>query len=184
MKVDKIRFNQNNWLALANDLHEFNVAKGWWDDYPNKKARYETAMMLTLTELAEATEGLRKDLMDDKLPQYKMFHVEVADAMIRLLDLFAAFETEFSICTGKIANYWERELTARSPVEQLWFVVCNATKRSSKLLTMTVMFEGLLGMVYLHEIPIMEIIEAKMYFNAERADHKRENRAKKGGKSF
>jgi hypothetical protein len=43
-------------------------------------------LMLTVTELAEAMEGVRKDLMDDHLPHRKMEEVEIADAIIRLLD--------------------------------------------------------------------------------------------------
>lgn len=44
-------------------------------------------LMLTVSELAEAMEGDRKDLMDDKLPHRKMFEVEIADTFIRLFDL-------------------------------------------------------------------------------------------------
>ena len=43
--------------------------------------------MLTVTELAEACEGHRKNKMDDKLPHRKMFDVEIADCYIRLLDI-------------------------------------------------------------------------------------------------
>lgn len=44
-------------------------------------------LMLTVSELAEAMEGDRKDLMDDKLPHRKMFEVEIADALIRMFDM-------------------------------------------------------------------------------------------------
>lgn len=44
-------------------------------------------LMLTVSELAEAMEGDRKDLMDDHLPHRKMLEVELADAAIRLFDL-------------------------------------------------------------------------------------------------
>lgn len=44
-------------------------------------------LMLTVSELAEAMEGDRKDLMDDKLPHRKMFEVEIADVFIRLFDM-------------------------------------------------------------------------------------------------
>ena len=51
-------------------------------------------LMLIVTELAEAMEGYRKDLMDDKLPHRKMLEVELADAMIRIFDLAAALELD------------------------------------------------------------------------------------------
>lgn len=42
--------------------------------------------MLMVSELAEGFEGVRKDLMDDHLPNRKMVEVELADAIIRILD--------------------------------------------------------------------------------------------------
>lgn len=42
--------------------------------------------MLMVSELAEAMEGHRKNLMDDKLPTRKMFEVELADCVIRIFD--------------------------------------------------------------------------------------------------
>ena len=42
--------------------------------------------MLMVSELAEAMEGHRKGLMDDKLPHRKMIEVELADCIIRILD--------------------------------------------------------------------------------------------------
>lgn len=47
-------------------------------------------LMLAVTELAEAMEGDRKNLMDDKLPHRKMFEVEIADVIIRAMDLAGA----------------------------------------------------------------------------------------------
>lgn len=48
-------------------------------------------LMLIVSEVSEAMEGERKDLMDDKLPHRKMAEVEMADALIRLLDYCAGF---------------------------------------------------------------------------------------------
>lgn len=48
----------------------------------NKGERY----MLIVTEIAEAFEGERKNLMDDKLPHRRMPEVELADALIRIFD--------------------------------------------------------------------------------------------------
>lgn len=45
------------------------------------------SLMLTVSELAEAMEGHRKGLADDKLPQYPMLGVELADACIRIFHL-------------------------------------------------------------------------------------------------
>ena len=42
--------------------------------------------MLMVTELAEGYEGVRRGLMDDKLPHRLMVEVELADAIIRIMD--------------------------------------------------------------------------------------------------
>lgn len=42
--------------------------------------------MLIVTEIAEAFEGERKNLMDDKLPKRRAPEVELADALIRIFD--------------------------------------------------------------------------------------------------
>lgn len=47
-------------------------------------------LCLSHSEISEALEGDRKNLMDDKLPHRKMVEVEIADAIIRLFDLGGA----------------------------------------------------------------------------------------------
>ena len=106
---------------LAVEIHQNNVDAGWWDK-PREKG---TLLMLVVSEIAEAMEGERKDLMDDHLPHRKMAEVELADAVIRILDYAGAFGYDVE---GAIAE--------------------------------------------------------KLEYNKQRLDHKRENRAKAGGKKF
>ena len=80
--------------SLANALNDLsticrNEADKWYYDLKtgerlslNKGER----CMLIVTEIAEAFEGERKNLMDDKLPHRKMAEVELADALIRIFD--------------------------------------------------------------------------------------------------
>lgn len=44
-------------------------------------------MKLYMIMLEEGLEGYRKNLMDDKLPHRPMLEVELADAVIRILDM-------------------------------------------------------------------------------------------------
>jgi NTP pyrophosphatase (non-canonical NTP hydrolase) len=75
---------------LNQQCHGAAVAGGWWHD-PRSGERIQRntgeMLMLITSEVAEAMEGHRKDLMDDKLPHRKMFEVELADAVIRIFDL-------------------------------------------------------------------------------------------------
>lgn len=75
---------------LSQKVFESNVKAGWYRD-PRTGRKIERnvpeMLMLTVSELSEAMEGYRKDLMDDKLSHRKMFEVELADVLIRLFDL-------------------------------------------------------------------------------------------------
>ena len=76
--------------ALVDYFHAKSSAAGWWDEdgrsLRDDKYVHATKLMLVVTELAEAMEGLRKGLQDDKLPHRKMAEVELADALIRIFD--------------------------------------------------------------------------------------------------
>lgn len=48
-------------------------------------------LCLVHSEISEAMEGARKNLMDDKLPHRKMIEVELADALIRIFDIAGAY---------------------------------------------------------------------------------------------
>jgi NTP pyrophosphatase (non-canonical NTP hydrolase) len=73
---------------LARGVHALN--ERWWTNLKTGE-RYDRnvgeLLMLVVSELAEALEGDRKGLMDDKLPHRRMIEVELADAVIRILDM-------------------------------------------------------------------------------------------------
>src|SRR5207342_3868339 len=72
----------------------------WWFDLHTGEplVRNEKELrMLIISEFAEAMEGERKDLMDDKLPHRKMAEVEIADAVIRMLDMAAGLKIEIGV---------------------------------------------------------------------------------------
>jgi hypothetical protein len=81
---------------LQTICHTAAFQAGWWNlqgnDIRNESADVlklwvGTKLMLVVSEVAEAMEGHRKNLMDDKLPHRKMLEVELADAVIRCFDL-------------------------------------------------------------------------------------------------
>lgn len=77
---------------LGDQIFQGNVEMGWWNDLETGedligKRNKGELLMLVVTEIAEGYEGVRKNLMDDKLPHRKMLEVELADAIIRILDI-------------------------------------------------------------------------------------------------
>ncbi len=80
-----------NLNGYALECHTANLQ--WWES-PKTGERIERnkgeLLMLIVSEIAEAMEGERKDLMDDKLPHRKMAEVELVDALIRIFDYAGA----------------------------------------------------------------------------------------------
>jgi len=79
---------------------------GWWTDLKTGedmrgKRNVGELLMLCVSELSEGMEGHRKGLMDDKLPHRPMLEVELADAVIRIMDLAGGFDLDIA---GAIAE--------------------------------------------------------------------------------
>ena len=93
---------------LTQQCHGASTAAGWWvgpdgfdivEAMRGAKSKFDRwiaglvfsqKLMLTVSEAAESMEGDRKSLPDDKLPQYPMRVVELADMVIRSGDLAGA----------------------------------------------------------------------------------------------
>ena len=104
--------------------------KSWWTDkngapLQDSHLAIPAKIALIHSEMSEALEGARKDLDDEHLPQFKSIEVELADALIRIMDLAGAYNFR-----------------------------------------------------------VHEALPAKLAYNANRADHKPENRALSNGKRY
>ncbi len=112
--------SRNSKLNLTSEIfHEMN--RKWWykEDSDVKLERNKgELLMLMVSEIAEAMEGERKNLMDDHLPHRKMVEVELADLFIRLMDYAGAYgydldgavyEKMMYNLTRKDHSYEERE---------------------------------------------------------------------------
>ena len=78
---------------IQETIHQSCLAAGWYTDLETgkpKKRNFGEVIALMHSELSEALEGWRKNLMDDHLPERKMIEVELADAVIRILDTAGA----------------------------------------------------------------------------------------------
>lgn len=101
MIAENVKSMSENIIVAGNILqgncHGAARASGWWTDINSgmpidiyQKHIVGEKLMLIVSEVAEAMEGHRKNLNDDKLPHRKMVEVELADAVIRIFDLAGA----------------------------------------------------------------------------------------------
>jgi NTP pyrophosphatase (non-canonical NTP hydrolase) len=75
---------------MVNLIHSRNVKAGWFTDIKTGKPldrNIPEMLCLIHSEISEAMEGYRKNINDDHLPERQMCEVELADALIRILDL-------------------------------------------------------------------------------------------------
>lgn len=84
---------ENQLRQLIEICHGNAVNAGWYTDLQTgewKNLNVGERIALIHSELSEAFEAHRKDLMDDHLPHRKGLEVELADAVIRIFDFAGA----------------------------------------------------------------------------------------------
>lgn len=76
---------------LQTDIHETAISKGWWDSPKN----FGESIALMHSELSEALEADRAgDPPDDKIPNFSGREAELADCIIRILDVSAGLKLD------------------------------------------------------------------------------------------
>ena len=174
--------------TLRDQIHQANVVAGWWSDLKTGSSILQTRnrpemLCLIGSEIIEAhTDGFAPD---GHLPQFPAFHVEIADASIRIFDLAGADGIDLENdgvehhVTGQPLNDLMTVMTLvvghalegyrKSKTEAYHFAIASA-------------FKTLFKIAEVYEFDLLEVINAKAEYNANRADHKVENRLKDDGK--
>ena len=139
--------------------------------------------MLVITEFSEACEGIRKNLMDDKLTHRKMEEVEMADAFIRLLDFAGGFGLDvFEVEYQEM--FFDNIPTNKA---EALLMLCGLVMRCSEgyaAKEVSILLSAIREYCRLHGLDLMGAMHEKLAFNATREDHTHEARAKEGGKKF
>lgn len=172
---------------LRDRVHQLNVQAGWWTNIQTNESILETRnrpemMLLTMSELCEATHTPNDP--DSHVPQFSVFKVELADAAIRTLDQAGADGIELDDAQYQFTdvNNWFYELTNLICHDALQAYRKNKTEAYHEAVGK--FYKGLFALAERTDFDLIEVIEAKLEYNANRADHKIENRLKGDGKKI
>ncbi len=138
--------------------------------------------MLVITELAEAVEGIRRNLNDDKLVHRSMEEVEMADAFIRLCDIAAGFGHTIIplVPDSRMMQHEDRCECMMEIVE----AVVTAWNVPNGDMSLSVCLWAIRSYCLKFNLDLEGAMIEKRKFNQTREDHSIEQRKTKHGKSF
>lgn len=189
MKITGEKFKE-----LCAEVHAAN--EKWWTNLETGERIQRNVgemLMLIVSEIAEAWQGYVVSSFDDHLPQYPMFQVELADVLIRLFDLCgglgiancvadevdqlpveANYDSE-AVSFMRLVDYTSGAMEGHRKGKDRVFYRCLAQlcRGTASGLSLAATEER-----------AWQIFRAKMQYNAQRADHKVENRKAPGGKRY
>lgn len=176
--------------TLRDRVHKLNVDAGWWSNLQTGESILETRnraelLCLITSELCEAAiDGYSPD---SHLPQFPAVHVEIADTAIRILDLAGADQIDLEFGNPYIIDFSGDLL---KDLMKIVILVSGHALEGIRRKTKVDLYHRAIADAYqclftfarMYKFDLMEVIEAKLAYNTQRADHKVENRKAEGGK--
>ena len=189
---------------LAKLCHQASFDAGWWSDIKTGELMPPSVALKTVlihSEISEAMEGDRKSLQDDKLPHRSMFEVELADTVIRICDIAGRLGRKFGsyfVSSGRqiagevVGDIGEDLCRLHYHASKVWkehrlLLTCGTDSPMYTGAVLSVLGQLLYAVcetAQFYKIDLGGAVAEKMEFNANRPDHKIENRLKGGGKSY
>ncbi len=178
---------------LSKEVFAWAKSVGWWDDM--NRCPFQTLQLFS-TEVAEATEGERKNLMDDKLPNRPMGEVELADVVIRAVDMGGRYGWKYDVRSLPVTfDYGTQTIGAmhlmlnKLIIRLADTILLNGCECSRyRFVPINDRYSQIINACYQiaerQGYDLDGAIVEKLEFNRTRADHKRENRTKENGKEF
>lgn len=177
-------FNQLEYIDFGIAVYEHNVKKGWWDA-PVRP--FANTLDLIHSELSEATEADRKNLADDKLPDFPGTWVEIADTGIRCLDCIAHYNQlhqRDGLQPLRSTTFGEMNMDVRAEIDQAWRHYGQYGNAASCCVYLWHAVHKLHYMAHNMGFDLLEMMKAKQAYNVTRKDHTRKARAAQHGKKY
>lgn len=191
--------------VLRDAIYNHNVKAGWWDAPVRPDG---TTIALIHSEVSESYTGFKTGDKDEHLPQYTNQLVELADAAIRIYDFFGhkkwdlekALDAVYRLGANDLPPVFETDVNFYKYYADLQEHISAGLEGVRKNQIMQIgeatedvldiaAFELAIALDMIYWVvgwgwPLVEALGDKRAYNANRADHKRENRAKDDGKKF
>jgi len=89
---------------MSHDVHELAKAKGWWDQ---PRSVYGLLMLIASECLGEGVEAIRKPGPSEHIPDFQGIHEELADTIIRIMDMAAHLGIDLSRKMANLTFGWD-----------------------------------------------------------------------------